>query len=291
MDVEPLVHLITDAAPLTILTGAGISTDSGIPDYRGTGVDRRRTPPITYREFMRDPAARRRYWARSHVGYRHVAAARPNGGHHAVTALQQAGLVGRVITQNVDGLHHRAGTTGVLGLHGRLDQVVCTSCADVRPRVEIGLRLAALNPGVEERAAAIAPDGDADLSRADSDRFRLADCRRCGGVLKPDVVFFGESMPRDRRDLAAEALAGSGGLLVLGSSLAVMSGYRLVLQAAKARQPVAILTRGPSRGDHLADVRIDAGLTEVLTEVVARVAVTAPTDTPARAVAAPAAHS
>lgn len=265
-----LLGLLGRHAPVAVLSGAGISTESGIPDYRGTGVDRRRTPPITHRDFMRDPVARRRYWARSHAGYRHVAAARPNDGHRAVTALQEAGLIGPVITQNVDGLHQRAGTAGVLDLHGRLDRVVCTACGALTSRVELGLRLAALNPAFEARAAQIAPDGDAELAPDLVEGFGVADCRLCGGLVKPDVVFFGESMPRDRRDGASALLAAAGALLVLGSSLAVMSGYRLVLQAARADQPIGIVTRGPSRGDHLADVRVDAGLGAVLTVLVDR---------------------
>ncbi|CAN5708648.1 NAD-dependent protein deacetylase [soil metagenome] len=268
MDPSALADLMTTSGTLTVLTGAGISTDSGIPDYRGSGIDRRRTPPITYRQFTRDPDARRRYWARSHVGYRHVARAQPNLGHRAITVLQQAGVVTDVITQNVDGLHQKAGTIAVLDLHGRLDRVVCTSCADVRPRVEFGLRLASLNPAFEARTATIAPDGDADLTADEIMGFRVPACRVCDGVLKPDVVFFGESMPRERRDAAARSLAGSHGLVVLGSSLTVMSGYRMVLQAAKAGQPVAILTRGPSRGDHLATVRLDADLSQTLADVV-----------------------
>lgn len=271
MDVTGLAGLLERHAPVVVLSGAGISTESGIPDYRGSGVDRRRTPPITYRDFMRDPVARRRYWARSHAGYRHVAAARPNDGHRAVTALQDAGLVGPVITQNVDGLHQQAGTAGVLDLHGRLDRVICTTCRVLTSRVELGLRLAALNPAFESRAAEIAPDGDAELDPDLVEGFRVADCRRCGGLLKPDVVFFGESMPRDRRDGASALLAAAGALLVLGSSLAVMSGYRLVLQASQAGQPIGIVTRGPSRGDHLADVRVDAGLGAALTALADRV--------------------
>jgi NAD-dependent SIR2 family protein deacetylase len=269
--VVALVELLRRCRPVAVLSGAGMSTESGIPDYRGSGVDRRRRPPITYREFVRSEEGRRRYWARSAVGWRHMAAAQPNAGHLAVTALQQAGVVGPVITQNVDGLHQRAGTVGVLDLHGRLDHVVCLACGERTPREAFGVRLTADNPGFAARAATIAPDGDAVLSDDEVAGFRVPPCDRCGGVLKPDVVFFGESMPRERRERAARSVAGAGALLVLGSSLAVMSGYRLVLQAAAAGQPVAVVTRGPSRGDHLADVRVDAGLGEVLRAVAAEV--------------------
>lgn len=269
MDAQALGSWLASTAPAAVLTGAGMSTDSGIPDYRGSGVDRRRTPPVTYRELLRSEHARRRYWARSHIGYRHIATARPNAAHLAVTDLQRAGLVGPVVTQNVDGLHDRAGTSRLLNLHGRLDRVVCVGCGDLTSRVSLGLRLAALNPDFEARASALAPDGDADLTDAQVEGFRIAGCRVCGGLLKPDVVFFGESMPRDRRDAASAAVSATPGLLVLGSSLAVMSGYRLVLQAAREGRRIAILTRGPSRGDHLADLRLDAGLGEVLPAAVA----------------------
>ena len=264
----------------TVLTGAGISTDSGIPDYRGDGIDRRRTPGITYRDFMRDPDQRRRYWARSQAGFRHVSDVAPNAGHRAVTALQRAGLVGQVLTQNVDRLHSRADTRDVLELHGRIDRVMCTSCGDRRPRTEMADRLAAANPDYEALLDVVstpfAPDGDADVAERLLAGFRVVDCLVCGGLLKPDVVFFGESMPPARRDAAAAAVAGADALLVLGSSLAVMSGYRLVLQADRAGQPVGIATRGPSRGDHLAEVRIDGPLTPLLVALVTRLGVVAP---------------
>ncbi|WP_370324624.1 NAD-dependent protein deacetylase [Euzebya sp.] len=276
MDVRGLVDLLVAHQPVAVLSGAGISTDSGIPDYRGSGVDRRRRPPITYRAFMREPRTRRRYWARSHVGYRHVAAAVPNPGHRAVAALQRAGLVGPVVTQNVDGLHQAGGAVDVLDIHGRLDRVICTACGDVTARGDFGARLTDANPAFAARAASIAPDGDADLRDDEVDGFRVPACEPCGGVLKPDVVFFGESMPRVRRERAAAAVADAGALLVLGSSLAVMSGYRLVLQAAADRQPIGIVTRGPSRGDHLAAVRVDDGLSAVLDAVVRTATAPAP---------------
>ncbi len=270
MDVTSLAQLLSAHGPFTVLTGAGMSTDSGIPDYRGSGVDRRRRPPITYREFMRSPQTRRRYWARSHVGYRFVGSARPNAGHIALAELQRTGALGRLITQNVDGLHQRGGSRDVVDLHGRLDRVVCTACRDLTPRDVFGRRLAELNPTFAARALEIAPDGDADLDDEEAATFTVPACLVCRGLLKPDVVFFGESMPRERRDAASVLLAGSAGLLVLGSSLAVMSGYRLVLQAAKAGQPVAIVTRGPSRGDHLAAVKVDDSLSDVLSQLRAR---------------------
>ena len=267
---EALAALL-DGRRTTVLTGAGISTDSGIPDYRGDGVDRRRSPGITYREFMREPEKRRRYWARSQAGFRHVSGVTPNDGHRAVTALQQAGLVGTVLTQNVDRLHARAGTADLLELHGRIDRVVCTSCRTRWPREEVGDRLAAANLDYEALLDAsstpFAPDGDADVAERLIAGFRVVDCTVCGGLLKPDVVFFGESMAPAVRDAAAAHVAEADVLLVLGSSLAVMSGYRLVLQAHGDGQPVGIVTRGPSRGDHLAAVRLDTALTPLLRQL------------------------
>ena len=196
MSVDVLKDLLGRHQPWTVLSGAGISTDSGIPDYRGSGVDRRRRPSIRYREFMKEPHTRRRYWARSHVGYRWMAAAQPNDGHRAVATLQRAGSIGSILTQNVDGLHQEGGASAVVDLHGRLDRVMCTSC-DVRsPRPQFGDRLAELNPDFHTRSATIAPDGDAELPDEEVEHFRVPPCLVCGGVLKPDVVFFGESMPR-----------------------------------------------------------------------------------------------
>ena len=255
-----------------VLTGAGISTDSGIPDYRGDGRSARTSVPITYREFMGDPEARRRYWARSQAGYRHVGTVDPNDGHRAVTRLQKAGVVAGVVTQNVDRLHQQAGTVDVIDLHGRIDRVICTSCGTRTPREELAERLAAANPDYDALLDVVStpfqPDGDADVAEQLFESFTVVDCLVCGGLLKPDVVFFGESMPRERRDRASTLLRDADGILVLGSSLAVMSGYRLVLQASKDGQPVSILTRGPSRADHLADVRLDAPLTPTLRALV-----------------------
>ncbi|MGI9018147.1 MAG: NAD-dependent protein deacetylase [Euzebya sp.] len=273
-----LVTLLMTHSPMTVLSGAGISTDSGIPDYRGTGADRRRAP-ITFREFTHDPGARRRYWARSHAGYQYMRQAQPNRGHVAVTHLQHRGVVQHVITQNVDGLHQMAGTQNVLDVHGRIDRVRCMACDQVTSRDEFGQRLQRANRLFVAHGVQQAPDGDADLSHQQVADFVVPSCTNCAGILKPDVVFFGESMPRSRRDHASAWISGSGGLLVLGSSLAVMSGYRLVLQATNAGQPIAILTRGPSRGDHLATVRIDADLTDVLTNTVERLSLAADSST------------
>jgi NAD-dependent SIR2 family protein deacetylase len=259
--------------PLVALTGAGLSTDSGIPDYRGPGSPNR--TPMTYQEFVSGEAAQRRYWARSHVGWARMAHAAPNAGHRAIAALEDAGVLHGLITQNVDGLHSDAGSRAVIDLHGRIDTVVCLGCTRRTPRSELQERFAALNPGFLEAAAvAIRPDGDADLD--DVDGFELAWCTACGGVLKPDVVFFGENVPRERVTRAyalVDAMAQAGGaLLVAGSSLTVMSGLRFVRHAHKLGVPVVIVNRGATRGDPLATLLVDAGCSDVLPALVAAAA-------------------
>lgn len=257
-----LADLVSDGE-VVVLSGAGLSTESGIPDYRGeTARRRRRAEPMTYQEFTGSAAARRRYWARSHLGWRHVAAARPNAGHRAVAELQRRGLVAGIITQNVDGLQQAAGAHGVIELHGALSRVVCLACGDRSPRRRLDERLRAANPGWEERVAAarINPDGDAVLGEAETGAFRVVDCERCGGTLKPDVIFFGENVPPARvRDCYA-LTERAGALLVLGSSLTVLSGYRFVRHAARHGVPVAIVNQGPTRGDEHALVKLDAPL-------------------------------
>lgn len=249
--------------PLVVLTGAGLSTDSGIPDYRGPGSPAR--TPMTYQEFVSGPAAQQRYWARSHLGWGRMGGAEPNDGHRAIARLG-ADLV---ITQNVDGLHERAGTPSLVALHGRIAEVVCLGCRQTSSRAALQERLAELNPGYAERhaAAPVRPDGDVDLE--DTADFVVPGCPTCGGVLKPDVVFFGENVPAERvaRCYAAvEALAErAGALLVAGSSLTVMSGLRFVRRAARAGTPVVIVNRGSTRGDELASCRVDAGCSEFLT--------------------------
>ncbi|PJJ58015.1 NAD-dependent SIR2 family protein deacetylase [Mumia flava] len=253
---------------VVVLTGAGISTDSGIPDYRGPTSTPR--TPMTYQEFVRTREAQQRYWARAHVGWRHMTGAAPNTAHHALVALESAGVVDAVITQNVDGLHEAAGQRSLVTLHGRIADVVCLDCRARIARSALHERLEEINPGYGGGAYAIAPDGDAVLEETSA--FRVADCPGCGGVLKPDVVFFGESVPKDRvarcRALVDEAAT----LLVVGSSLQVMSGLRFVRQAAKAGTPVVIVNRGPTRGDELATLRLDAGCAETLAPLAAALA-------------------
>lgn len=250
---------------VAVLSGAGLSTESGIPDYRGATGSLRRHTPMTYQEFVSDEAGRRRYWARSHVGWRTIARAQPNAGHRAVQALRASGRVGAVITQNVDGLHHAAGTADAVELHGGLDRVICLGCGQLSRREELDRRLHAANGRLEAAGTAVNPDGDVELAPELTEAFQVVACLVCGGTLKPDVVFFGENVPRARVDHCFELMDAASALLVLGSSLTVMSGLRFVRRADRAGLPVAIVNHGPTRGDEHAGVRVDLPLGEALT--------------------------
>ena len=260
-----LADLVGDGGVI-VLSGAGISTESGIPDYRGPTGAARRATPMSLQTFTGGRAARQRYWARSHLGWGLIKAAEPNDGHRAVAALQTRGLVAGIVTQNVDGLHQVAGARDVLELHGNLERVICLDCGDGSQRSDLDRRLHAANLGWVAHATAVNPDGDVEL--ADVSGFRVVDCAECGGVLKPDVVFFGETVPRARVQQAFSLVESAGSLLVLGSSLTVMSGYRFVLRAAKVGVPVAIVNDGTTRGDAQATVKVDGRLGDVLPELV-----------------------
>jgi NAD-dependent SIR2 family protein deacetylase len=273
--LEQLVELVA-AGDVAILSGAGLSTDSGIPDYRGPSGLARRATPMTFQAFTGTAAARRRYWARSHLGWRMIAGAQPNAGHRAVVQLQHAGVLSGIVTQNVDGLQTAAGAQDVVELHGNLDRVVCLDCGTVSPRAELDARLRAVNRAWRARVLAINPDGDVDLPDEDLNGFRTVDCTVCGGVLKPDVVFFGETVPPDRVSACFALVEEARALLVLGSSLTVMSGYRFVLRAAKLGIPVAILNQGVTRGDDKAVLRLDAPLGQVLPQLAAAVSALRP---------------
>ena len=262
--MDALAELVARGGVL-VLSGAGLSTESGIPDYRGPTGAARPGSPMTYQTFTGSAEARQRYWARSHLGWRHIAGAKPNSGHLAVAALQRQGLLTGVITQNVDGLHQAAGAGGVIELHGGLDRVVCLRCDDLTSRESLDARLRAVNIDALRGPLLLKPDGDVDLE--DVSGFQVVDCLACGGMLKPDVVFFGETVPRDRVDRSFALLAQSRSLLVLGSSLAVMSGYRFVLRARQWGTPVAIVNQGSTRADAQATVRIDAPLGPTLTRL------------------------
>jgi NAD-dependent SIR2 family protein deacetylase len=259
------LRALVDRGGVTLLSGAGLSTDSGIPDYRGPSGSLRRHAPMQHDAFLRDPLARRRYWARSYLGWRAIAGARPNDGHRAVAALQHDGRVGAIITQNVDGLHQAAGAVDVVELHGGLDRVICLDCGVRESRFALDARLRAANPSFDAHVARINPDGDVEIPDTELTRFRIVSCSSCtGDLVKPDVVFFGDSVPRDRVQLCFELVDAARALLVVGSSLTVMSGFRFVRRAAAHGIPVAIVNLGPTRGDHLADVRIDAPIADVL---------------------------
>jgi NAD-dependent SIR2 family protein deacetylase len=264
---ERLVELLR-GGNVTVLTGAGLSTESGIPDYRGSD-GKRRVMPMTYGEFVASPANRQRYWARSFVGWRRFAGAGPNDGHRAVADLQRLGLVRAIITQNVDGLHQSAGACDVLELHGNLDRARCLNCGETTLRAELDRRLREANPQFEVTVGEIRPDGDVVLSEEVVAGFHPPRCLVCqSDLVKPDVVFFGESVPKLLVEQCFSQVEASAGLVVLGSSLQVMSGYRFVRRAAANGMAVAIVTRGSSRGDEQATIRLDAPLGVTLSRVV-----------------------
>ncbi|MDT4997860.1 MAG: hypothetical protein QOD45_1928 [Pseudonocardiales bacterium] len=266
-DVDALstMRSLLAAGGVAVLSGAGLSTESGIPDYRGPTGALRRALPMTFQAFLGSPVARRRYWARSYLGWRQLSLATPNAGHSAVARWQHAGLLAGIITQNVDGLHQAAGATEVVELHGNLAEAVCLRCGARESRRVLDQRLTAANPDFAPRAAGINPDGDAALVDGQLETFRMVCCGECGSdLLKPDVVFFGESVPRERVERSYAMVASARALLVLGSSLTVMSGFRFVRRAASLGLPIGIVNQGATRGDPLASVQIDAALGQVL---------------------------
>lgn len=265
--VESLRAWIAKTDCTFILTGAGISTASGIPDYRDTDGQWKRTPPVTYQAFVGDALTNARYWARSFIGYPRMAQSQPNAAHDALARWQREGRLSTLLTQNVDGLHERAGSRDVIDLHGRIDQVICLHCQTLSARSELQARLHAANPAWHDLEAATAPDGDADLEGQDFSRFQVPVCLNCGGMLKPDVVFFGENVPRARYETARAALLASDALLVVGSSLMVYSGYRFARMAHEAGLPIAILNRGRTRADELAGLKVEADCVEVLANI------------------------
>lgn len=265
-DVARLVQLLRDRR-FVALTGAGCSTESGIPDYRGEGTARRARNPIQHRAYIADPATRVRYWARSMLGWPRFSRAAPNAAHVALAELERAGSLLGLITQNVDRLHSVAGSQQLVELHGALHDVRCLQCGALEPRCDVQERLEALNPGWLERDVELNPDGDAELSDESLAGFRVATCLACEGVLKPNVVFFGEAVPRVRVDRAFELLNGADALLVVGSSLTVFSGYRFARRAAERGVPIAVVNLGATRGDPLASLRVHGSATSVLREL------------------------
>ncbi|MGN7199956.1 NAD-dependent protein deacetylase [Arthrobacter sp. SAFR-044] len=269
-DLEVLARIrdLLAGAPFALLTGAGLSTDSGIPDYRGPESPPR--SPMTYQEFVRDPANRQRYWARNHIGWSHMRHADPNQGHYSAAELERRGYLTGLITQNVDRLHQDAGSSNVVDLHGRYDQVVCLDCRRTYSRHLLAGVFEELNPGFLERAAAgglveMAPDADATVEdQALITSFVVAICPACGGTLKPDFVYFGENVPKDRVERSYAMVDGAAALVVAGSSLTVMSGLRFVRHAAKESKPVVIINRGTTRGDDKATIKLESGVSEAL---------------------------
>ena len=254
--LAPLVDFARRHPRLFVLTGSGVSTESGIPDYRDTNGDWKRTPPVTYQAFMGSEATRQRYWARSMIGWRVMGQAQPGPAHQALARLEQGGRVHLLLTQNVDGLHDAAGSRRTVDLHGRIDTVRCMACEARSTRAELQLRLLDLNPTWAALSAEVAPDGDADLEHSDFGSFQVPACTQCGGLLKPDVVFFGESVPRERVQAAMAALQASDAVLVAGSSLMVYSGFRFVQAAATAGKPIAAINLGRTRADDLLALKV-----------------------------------
>jgi NAD-dependent SIR2 family protein deacetylase len=268
--LEALVGLVRDG-DVAVLTGAGLSTESGIPDYRGPSGRARRAEPMSYQVFVGAASDRQRYWARSHLGWRTIDRALPNRGHAAVAELERRGLLAGIITQNVDGLHQAAGAHDVIDLHGALSRVVCLGCRQLTSRAVLDRRLRLANPGWDAAVGAMNPDGDAMVADVDVERFQVVDCDACGGLLKPDVVFFGENVPRSRVADCYAIVDRASSLLVLGSSLTVMSGYRFARHAAKLGIPIAIVNQGPTRADGLARLTLEAPLGQTLSDLVGRV--------------------
>ena len=247
-----------------VLSGAGISTDSGIPGYRDDDGRWKRSPPVQWPDFLRSESTRRRYWARSMLGWPLVGRAVPNAAHRALAQLEAAGRVRSLVTQNVDGLHQRAGSSGVIELHGTISQVVCLDCGAEHSRESIQHLLQRDNPALCDLSALAAPDGDAELESHHMDTFHVPGCDLCGGMLKPAVVFFGENVPRQRVDDAALALERADAMLVVGSSLMVYSGYRFCEWAQRMGKPIAAVNRGRTRADHLFAVKVEAPCVDVL---------------------------
>jgi NAD-dependent SIR2 family protein deacetylase len=269
---DRLAALVEGSRSLTVLTGAGVSTGSGIPDYRDENGDWKHAQPMQFAEFKGSDRARRRYWARSYVGWRRFGSAEPNDAHHALASLESLGKVDTLITQNVDGLHARAGSRAVIDLHGDLSRVRCLDCDTTTSRAEFQDAMRQDNGGWHAEVFRYKPDGDAELAEESHRDFRVPGCPRCDGAVKPDVVMFGESVPQDRVASAMAAVDRSDALLVVGSSLMVFSGFRFARRASERGKPVAIVNRGRTRADDLAAVRLDADCRDALPPLVSAVA-------------------
>lgn len=268
-DYAALVELLS-RGPVAVLTGAGLSTASGVPAYRDRAGQWTHPPPIRHQEFLASEIVRRRYWARSFVGWPRMAQAEPNPGHQALARLEARGAVASTITQNVDGLHQKAGSRRLIELHGAIERVCCMACASRFPRTEVQAWLAAANPvfdATETTAARSLPDGDAALEDARYAGFRIPDCPVCQGILKPDVVFFGDNVPRDRVEAAMQAVEAASALLVVGSSLMVFSGYRFAEKACQLGKPVIAINQGVMRADSLLTFKFEADCGPLLAQL------------------------
>jgi NAD-dependent SIR2 family protein deacetylase len=262
--VSKLADFLAEARSLVVLSGAGVSTASGIPDYRDRNGDWKHAEPIQFGPFVGSGETRRRYWARSYVGWQRFSKARPNAAHHAIAELESSVNVDTLITQNVDGLHSEAGSRNVIELHGELSKVRCLSCDAVTPRSHFQQRLHDANLGWHADVFRYKPDGDAELADDNYVDFVVPDCELCGGIVKPDVVMFGETVPKRRVSDAVAAVERTNGLLVIGSSLMVFSGFRFARLAAAAKKPIAIVNRGRTRADDIATLKIDGDCAAVL---------------------------
>lgn len=263
-----IAEFLAERDQVMVITGAGCSTGSGIDDYRDREGRWKRVQPIQHQDFMASIDARRRYWARSMLGWPVIAAAKPNAAHRALADLERLGRVQRLVTQNVDGLHQQAGSKVVIDLHGRLDRVRCMSCARLSSRRLLQTRLIALNPSIAERQFRSAPDGDADVELPELYAIHVPDCERCGGVLKPDVVFYGDSVPKSVVAEAYSATEAADALLIVGSSLMVFSSFRFCRRAHDLRRPMAAVNLGKTRADEWFTAKVEADCTEVLPAVV-----------------------
>lgn len=265
-----LAGFLRQAGRITIVTGAGVSTASGIPGYRDRDGNWQHAKPVQFADFVGREHTRKRYWARSFAGWQRMSGASPNAAHHALAGLEDGGFVDTLVTQNVDGLHHQAGSRNIVDLHGRIDAVICLDCQNRVSRRDWQRALLAANPDWEADIATVLPDGDAAISKPEYEDFTVPPCDTCAGVMKPDVVFFGESVPRERVRQARDAVDRSAALLVVGSSLTVFSGFRFARQALEKSKPIAILNQGRTRADDIAALKLDADCGHTLEDALQR---------------------
>jgi NAD-dependent SIR2 family protein deacetylase len=261
---KSLANFLAQSRSLAVLSGAGVSTASGIPDYRDRDGNWKHAEPIQYQDFVTNPGARKRYWTRSYLGWQRFSKARPNAAHYALADLETTGKVESLITQNVDRLHSAAGSRRVIDLHGDLGKVRCLRCKQTRDRVSYQQDLRDANPGWHAEVFRYKPDGDADLANDSHHDFSVPECVACGGVVKPDVVMFGESVPSERVDEATSAIDRAHALLVVGSSLMLFSGFRFARQAREQCKPIAIINHGRTRADDIAELKVEADCGEAL---------------------------